>query len=166
MPTPQDIGLAQCCLSLAECRGSGAWAQSMPLGLHLGLPSGKAFSSQARERACPLGAGPVGWGCERGSSIGVGDQEKTPGWSWECVPCCPSCCPQSLVAFLEPCSPCRCVRPVLPALLHVGWRRLQPAGGHPWGESSQTHGRAPTFLGVRPGECCWSQGGAGSLRLT
>ncbi|XP_042813970.1 glutamine amidotransferase-like class 1 domain-containing protein 1 isoform X1 [Panthera tigris] len=38
---------------------------------------------------------------------------------------------------------------VLPALLHVGWRRLQPAGGHPWGESSQTHGRAPTFLGGR-----------------
>lgn len=64
---------------------------------------------------------------------------------------------------------CRCVGPVLPPLLHAGQRCLQPAGGHPWGESghpfsSQMHA-VPTFLGVRSGECSCSLGGAGSLRL-
>ena len=45
-------------------------------------------------------------------------------------------------------SPPRRVGPVLPALLHAGQRCLQPASGHPWGESSALSPGEP----VSPGE--------------
>lgn len=116
-----------------------------------------------------------GWGCcsrtARWALDEVGGQEtpgvsgQTPGWSGDCCVLQPSSCPLSLVvAFLELCSPCRCVCPVLPPLLHAGQRCLQPAGGHPWGESSQTQGSAP-FWGRGSEECCCLLGEAGSLSL-